>query len=247
MKKILLKLINSLLRPVPARMKDSLVRTLIRSRVQSQTPDKALRFLFELDDVLYELQGIKAIEYGHGVHAKHRLIRYEDFFVARIRKNERVLDIGCGNGFLAHAVVSRTGASVLGIDLSTAKIEQASATYRLDNLEFRQGDAFSDLPDSPFDVVILSNVLEHLQGRPEFLRQIMDTIAPGRILLRVPVFERDWRVPLKKELGVEWRLDPTHEIEYTLEEFQQEIHAAGLAEASLEIRWGEIWAEAVRP
>jgi len=66
-----------------------------------------------------------------------------------------------------------------------------------------------------------------------------------RFLLRVPLFERDWRVPLKKELGVEWRLDSTHENEYTLESFQEEIQEAGLKIQYLEVRWGEIWCEAV--
>jgi len=99
------------------------------------------------------------------------------------------------------------------------------------------------LPDEKFDVVILSNVLEHLPGRPLFLRCLYETFQPERFLIRVPLFERDWRVPLKKELGVEWRLDRTHEIEYTQESFEAEIEEAGLVIAHLEVRWGEIWAE----
>jgi hypothetical protein len=66
------------------------------------------------------------------------------------------------------------------------------------------------------------------------------------MLIRVPLFERDWRVPLKKELGVEWRLDPTHETEYTIESWAQEIEEAGLKVTHQEIRWSEIWAEAVK-
>jgi len=57
------------------------------------------------------------------------------------------------------------------------------------------------------------------------------------------LFERDWRVPLKKELGVEWRLDTTHETEYTLESFKEEIANAGLSITHLEVQWGEIWAQ----
>jgi len=66
------------------------------------------------------------------------------------------------------------------------------------------------------------------------------------MLIRVPLFERDWRVPLKRELGVEWRLDSTHMTEYTLESFAEEIAGAGLSIIHQEVRWGEIWAE-VRP
>ena len=54
-----------------------------------------------------------------------------------------------------------------------------------------------------------------------------------------------WRVPLKEELGIDYRLDPTHRIEYTVEGFAEEIETAGLKIAYQEIRWGEIWAEVV--
>jgi len=57
----------------------------------------------------------------------------------------------------------------------------------------------------------------------------------------VPLFERDWRVPLKKELGIDYRLDSTHCIEYTQEEYFEELHQAGLKTTNTEFRWGEIW------
>ena len=97
-----------------------------------------------------------------------------------------------------------------------------------------------------FDVVILSNVLEHLPNRSIFLSKVWNKVNPKRMLIRVPLFERDWRVPLKKELGVEWRLDPTHETEYTIESWAKEIKEAGLAVTHQEIRWSEIWAEVVK-
>ena len=95
-----------------------------------------------------------------------------------------------------------------------------------------------------FDTVVLSNVLEHLPERAAFLRSVRMRVHPRRFLLRVPLFERDWRVPLKKELGIEWRLDLTHETEYTEEAFRNELEQAGLHITELHIRWGEIWCEA---
>jgi 2-polyprenyl-3-methyl-5-hydroxy-6-metoxy-1,4-benzoquinol methylase len=56
-----------------------------------------------------------AIAYDEGVHAKHRLTRYHDFFVERIRPGERVLDVGCGKGELAHDIAERSGATVVAI------------------------------------------------------------------------------------------------------------------------------------
>ena len=214
---------------------------LIEQRINSSTPDRALKLLFSLDAMLYGIQGQQAIAYEGGIHTKHRHMKYHDFFTERINAADRVLDIGCGNGAVAYDVAQIAG-RVVGIDFNADNIAAARQAYQHPHLEFQLGDALEVLPDEIFSVVILSNVLEHLPGRPAFLRRLQENLQPERILIRVPLFERDWRVPLKKELGVEWRLDGTHEIEYTLETFAKEMAEAGLKTDHLEVRWGEIWA-----
>jgi SAM-dependent methyltransferase len=214
-------------------------------RARALSPADGLRFLFSLDAALYALQGELAVGYGGGVHPKHCLTRYHDFFVNRIRAGERVLDVGCGIGAVAYDVAEQAGAEVVGIDLSAPNIATARQRYVHPRVRYVVGDALRDLPSGRFDVVILSNVLEHLTGRPEFLQRVREAVQPARFLVRVPLFERDWRVPLKRELGVEWRLDPTHETEYTLESFSEEMKTAGLRIAYQQVCWGEIWAEVV--
>ena len=223
----------------------ALVYGLVARRTKSSQPDEALCLLFCLDHRLYLLQGQLAVAYDGGIHTKHRHMRYHDFFIGRIHAGERVLDIGCGMGALTYDVAEKAGAYVVGMDLSRDNIAQARDQYAHPRAEYRIGDALQELPDGPFDAVILSNVLEHLRERPAFLRRVQEVARPSRFLIRVPLFERDWRVPLKRELGVEWRLDRTHETEYTLGSFAEEMAAAGLRIAHQEVRWGEIWAEAV--
>jgi len=229
---------------LPSGYLEDFVLQLIRNRVDDLTPDEALRLLFRLDTRLYQVQGRKAVEYGGGIHTKHRHIRYHDFFVARVRPGEKVLDVGCGMGAMAYDVAQEKGARVVGIDLNTDSIAMACERHSHPNVQYIVGDVLKDLPEGVFDVVILSNVLEHLPERAVFLRRLLELTKTSRFLIRVPLFERDWRVPLKKELDVEWRLDPTHEIEYTVEAFEAEQTAAGLSIAHQEIRWGEIWVEA---
>jgi 2-polyprenyl-3-methyl-5-hydroxy-6-metoxy-1,4-benzoquinol methylase len=222
-----------------------LLRRLLMGFLNRLPPDKVLRFLFRLDNWLYYVQGQMAIAYGGGLHTKHRHMNYHDFFVGRIQPNERVMDIGCGLGAVAFDVAERAGARVVGIDINAKSIAKAKARYAHPRVEYRLGDVLQMLPERPFDAVILSNVLEHLPDRPQFLQNVQQRLRPTRFLIRVPLFERDWRVPLKKELGVEYRLDPTHEIEYTRQIFQAEMNEAGLAITHQEICWGEIWAELV--
>ncbi|GIK40757.1 MAG: hypothetical protein BroJett011_45900 [Chloroflexota bacterium] len=206
-------------------------------------PAEALRFLFELETRLYPLQGQKAVEYGGGIHTKHRHMRYHDFFVQRVKPGERVLDIGCGNGAVAYDMAAMGGAEITGIDLAEPNIAQARQKHGHARVRYLVGDALTDLPKERFEVIVMSNVLEHLEHRVEFLSQVQTRYQPERWLIRVPLFERDWRVPLKQELGLDYRLDPTHFIEYTQESFASEVEQAGLKIIYQEIRWGEIWAE----
>lgn len=206
----------------------------------------AMRVLLRADDVLTKCINRLAIEYDGGVHVKHRLMKYHDFFVERISPGERVLDVGCGYGAVAYSVASRAGAVVVGIDLRAENIVKARQLFQHPNLSFLQGDVLQDLPKESFDVIMLSNILEHIEHRVEFLTIVHERLSPQRCLIRVPMSNRDWRVPLREELAMSYFSDPTHYTEYTQESFEKEIRAAGLTITHLQINWGEIWAE-VRP
>lgn len=215
----------------------SLAGAVVRRVVPAST---VLRWLCRLDNVLYRATSRAAVWYGGGLHVKHRLTAYHDFFLARVAAGDRVLDIGCGNGALA-SDLARRGSVVTGVDHDGAAIREARSRYAHTGARFVEADA-SRLPPGPFDVVILSNVLEHLDDRVAFLKSVVAASGAARVLVRVPLFERDWRVPLKRELGVDFRLDPTHRVEHTLQEFEAEVAAAGLVVEDRQLRWGEIWA-----
>ena len=216
---------------------------LIRKKINTMPPDDALRFLFNLDNDLYPYQSDMASRYNGGVHAKHRLTKYHDFFVKRIKAGESVLDVGSSSGAVAYDIAERSEANVVGIDIDVESIERGKVQFAHPRLELLAGDVYSWETEREFDVVVLSNVLEHLKDRPKLLKRLQELSKAGRFLIRVPIFERDWRVALKRELGMEWRLDNTHETEYTVESFREEMKAAGLTISHLEVRWGEIWSE----
>jgi ubiquinone/menaquinone biosynthesis C-methylase UbiE len=243
MKSLLRWFVGVAARRLPASVLEPLVTAAMAEKAGALDPASGLRLLFRIDNELYGLEGNLAKRYGGGEHTKHRHMGYHQFFARRIGEGQRVLDIGCGTGAVSRDIAQSTGAEVVGIDQEASNIEQARNRYAHPRVRYVVGDALTALPQERFDVVVLSNVLEHLPGRVEFLKAVVRSAQPERILIRVPLFERDWRIPLKKELGVEWRLDATHETEYTLEEFAAEIAAAGLRIVEQQVRWGEIWAE----
>ena len=243
--RVALSLLAWRLRRLPPAARAEMLADLVGRAIRGSSPRDSLLMLFELENRLYKLEGRASVEYGGGLHTKHRHTDYHGFFTRNIKAGERVLDIGCGNGFLSYDMASQVeGVRVVGIELSEANVRFAREHYRHPGLEFTQGDALKLLPHESFDVVTLSNVLEHIEHRVEFLQRVRQQIKPKRLILRVPVFERDWRVPLKKELGVDYRLDATHCIEYTQEEFFAELGQAGLRTTHVEFRWGEIWSVA---
>ena len=94
-------------------------------------------------------------------------------------------------------------------------------------------------------MVVLSNVLEHVDERVPFLQQLVSSATPGRVLIRVPAYHREWTVPLRAEVGLSPFWDPDHEVEYDPASLRSELAEAGLEVTELLQGWGEIWAVAV--
>lgn len=198
-----------------------------------------IKFILKLHTFSYRLSGIFSVKAEGGVHPKHRLMDYHKFFVDNIEPKNTVLDIGCGKGELTFDIAKKAE-MVVGIDLSEKNIKFAKEKFSAPNVKYLIGNAVKDLPGKNFDVIVLSNVLEHIKNRIEFLKKIKK-IAP-KILIRAPMINRDWITLYKKELGLEWMLDRGHFTEYTLEYFNQELEKAGLNIQSYSIQFGEIWA-----
>lgn len=216
----------------------------LRLYARMADPGKSLVFMFNLHKRLLTLISDRASDYGNGVHPKHRLMQYHQFFTHRLSSGEKVLDIGSGRGYLSYQM-AKVGAKVTGIELSAKNIAISNKLYSDPNLLFIHGDALKDLPPGEFDTAVMSNVLEHIEKRVEFLKRVQATCKPKRWLIRVPCFDRDWTVALAEELGVDSRLDETHFTEFTDGSFKREMDEAGFEIKHFEKQWGEIWSEMI--
>jgi 2-polyprenyl-3-methyl-5-hydroxy-6-metoxy-1,4-benzoquinol methylase len=240
----MMRILEAILRLAPATLFARILGLAIAARARGLAPAEGLRFLYAVQSRLDNALAEGAARYGDGVHPKHRLTRYHDFFVTRVAAGARVLDVGCGNGYLALRLAADSRAEVLGVDIVPANVEKARRLHAHPRARFEVADILADVPPGGFDVVAMSNVLEHLPDRSALLRRLAAATGAKSFLIRVPNFERDWSVPLKKELGVDWRSDSTHETEHTIAEFEAEIRESGLRIVELHARWGEIWAAA---
>lgn len=200
---------------------------------------KIIKMLLFLDNYLYAAVSKFVVKLENGIHPKHRLMKYHNFFINNINSTDIVLDVGCGNGFNTYHIAGKAK-RVVGIDIDSKNIAYAEKNFLSDNIDYLTANIMDYKFGQKFDVIVLSNVLEHMKDRIKLLKKIKD--IGRRFLVRVPVIDRSWLVLYKKELGIEYRLDKTHYIEYTIDNFTKELERAGLKIKNYSIQFGEIWA-----
>jgi 2-polyprenyl-3-methyl-5-hydroxy-6-metoxy-1,4-benzoquinol methylase len=99
----------------------------------------------------------------------------------------RILDAGCGNGSLVALLANTTDAVIVGVDGDAGGI--AHARERGTRARFEQAD-FSVSPqeqglldDGPFDLVISTEVVEHLYDPAALIHFACAALRPGGVLL----------------------------------------------------------------
>ena len=111
--------------------------------------------------------------------------------LASVREGDKVLDVGCGTGFLAIIFKKMVGerGDVKGIDPAPKRLEKARRRAKRERLaiDFREG-TIENIPfaDGSFDVVSSTFVFHHLSMalKKEGLREIQRVLKPeGRFLL----------------------------------------------------------------
>lgn len=90
-----------------------------------------------------------------------------------------ICDLGCGVGWLANEL-SRFG-SVTGVDFSPEGIRVAQ--QRWPNISFEVADVVAYRPNRKFDIVVSSEVLEHVDDQGGFFRTVDYLLKPGGILV----------------------------------------------------------------
>jgi 2-polyprenyl-3-methyl-5-hydroxy-6-metoxy-1,4-benzoquinol methylase len=120
--------------------------------------------------------------YGH----QQRLLWLRD----HLRREDRAVEFGCGTGRLITLPLRAWGYDVTGVDLDEESIEHGRGLLREAGLETEalQAVDLKELP-GPFDVVIASEILEHLDDDElrDSLELIRERLVPGgRLLVTTP-------------------------------------------------------------
>ena len=98
--------------------------------------------------------------------------------------NTTVLDIGCGGGLVSEGL-SKIGATVTGIDFIKENIKVAKMHAKKNNLEidYFVKDFEKEKITSKYDVIIILEVLEHLNNWEEFIKKIKLSLKKNGTLI----------------------------------------------------------------
>ncbi len=122
-----------------------------------------------------------------------RIENIEKFFMAVVQDKKKIdiLDVGCGDGY--HICMFNTIKGVkekvafTGIDISDVKVSFASKVAKelsFNNIVFKTGSAEElGFLGKKFDVVLCSDVVEHLISPEKCLASIYDVLMPGGIAI----------------------------------------------------------------
>ena len=105
-------------------------------------------------------------------------------FASRWAAGRRVLDVACGEGY-GTALLARSAASVVGIDISAQAIEHAKSAYSaLANAEFVCASCTAlPLEAASVDVAVSFETIEHIAEQSQFLDELARVLKPGGVLL----------------------------------------------------------------
>lgn len=231
------------------RKKPRSLLTAIIYRLSRLVPDGRTKFrvFLDLEWIFDRLSQEQASAY-YGIDDSPWRKSSMQFLSRHIKPEDTVLDLGCGHGAISHSL-SLIARKVVGIDYNDGSIEGAKKRYARDNLQFIHDDALHYLGrcDERFDVLVLTHVLEHLDGPKEFLASYAGHFR--HMFIEVPDFDRTFLNHFRQDLRVaQLYSDADHVTEFDRDELNALLSDLGLEVVDAECRYGvlRVWVKCDR-
>lgn len=142
----------------------------------------------------------------------------------------RVLDLGCGAGFLSNYLAAN-GHSVTGVDTTPENLVVARAHDATRTATYELGDACAlPYPDESFDVVCAMDLIEHVPDPARLVAEASRVLAPGgRFFFHT--FNRTWLANVIVIKGVAWFVKNTPDDLHVIELFRSPAEVDAMCRA----------------
>jgi SAM-dependent methyltransferase len=132
-----------------------------------------------------------------------------ELIAAVVPAHAMVLDVGCGTGDMAAALMVR-GYDVKGVDIAEPMVERARERWGEDRFDVGDGE---HLPyaDASFDAVVCLGVIEYQDRDEETLREIHRVLKPGAVaVISTPSAVSPLYLLDRVAFSAEWMLRPVY-------------------------------------
>lgn len=171
----------------------------------------------------------------HAIYWRHMM---KDHFDSFVPERGRILDVGCGEGFLMRYLRKRKPSrELVGLEVSKTSAEQARRLGFI--VHEASAESFHPHPDL-FDSIILSQVIEHLEDPRSYLRKLLNILKPGGMLAISCPNANSYVRTLFGSAWVNWHL-PFHLWHFTPETIGHLLDSEGWSVRQLETVTPPIW------
>jgi SAM-dependent methyltransferase len=92
----------------------------------------------------------------------------------------RILEVGCGNGWLTHRLASETDGHALGLDNNLPELAQAARIFDRPGLHWACGDVMGPLlREGAFDVIVLAASIQYFPSPARLLERLDRLLTPN--------------------------------------------------------------------
>jgi len=91
----------------------------------------------------------------------------------------KILDLGCGNGWLANQLAENLKCRIYALDMNTIELEQGVRVFGKDpNLIFQYGNIFEpDYSDREFDIVLLASSVQYFPDMQKLIGRLLELLS----------------------------------------------------------------------
>lgn len=176
-------------------------------------------------------KSIKHIPFSDAWGLKQQVDRH---VIEKSVRGKRVLDIGCGEGWIERMLLEKGARRIDAIDISADVIKKAKKA-KLKKVHYQVGDAIN-LPfaKNSFDAVVAFEVLEHIPANTEgeMFSEINRVLKPGgELFLSTP--HKQWFVVLSDPAW--WLIKHRH---YSLSQINKFLQSVNMSTKKLYVRGG---------
>lgn len=104
----------------------------------------------------------------------------------------RVLDLGCGSGFICHQAVKDGATSAIGIDIIKPRYFDENSKWIFLESNLDGDDWIKQIPQQEFDLVLAFDILEHLESPYRFVSAIRSVMSKNATLVLTTPNTQSW-------------------------------------------------------